>query len=56
MPPAGHELQTELIDVTRVALAEFESLDESVLANCLRRVICEAENPEGASFGFQNVI
>jgi FXSXX-COOH protein len=54
VPPAGHKLQTELIDVTGVGLADFELLDDSVLANCVRRFLAEAENPGDALAGFNN--
>jgi len=54
VPSAGHELQTELPDVTGVGLAGFELLDDSVLANCLRRFRAEAESPGDTLAGFSN--
>jgi FXSXX-COOH protein len=54
VPAAGHELQTELVDATRISLADFELLGDSALANCVRRVLAEAENPGDAQFGFNS--
>jgi FXSXX-COOH protein len=53
---AGQELQTELIDVTAVDLADFRLLDDSVLVGCLRRVLREAESPGDTLAGFQSVL
>jgi FXSXX-COOH protein len=54
VPPAEHKLRTELIDVTGVGLADFELLDDSVLANCVRRFLAEAESPGDPLAGFNN--
>lgn len=52
--PAGLDLQTELIDITEIALDKLTRLDSPVLAHCLRRFRAEAENPESALTGFSN--
>jgi FXSXX-COOH protein len=54
--PTGHDLQTQLSDVTKIALAGLELLDESVLTNCLHRYLREAERPDHTLSGFQSVL
>jgi hypothetical protein len=53
---ASDVLKTELIDVTGFELSELESLDGSVLADCLRRFKAEAVVPGGSLAGFQAVL
>ena len=55
-PLAPDHLRTDLIDVTRIKLSDLESLDDSALADCVRRVMDEAVAPGASLAGFQAVL
>jgi len=50
------EIESDLIDLSRVDLAQLTILDDSALANSLRRILLAAENADEAIAGFQDSI
>jgi FXSXX-COOH protein len=55
MDQSAADLQSELPDLTRLALADLATSDD-VLAHSLRRVLAEADTAEDAIAGFQSFI
>jgi FXSXX-COOH protein len=45
-PQTGPENSEDLVDVTRMALPELISSENSVLANSLRRILDEMDEPD----------
>jgi FXSXX-COOH protein len=50
------EEATALVDLTQVSLLELGSLDDSVLAASLRRLLAEADNPQEVIALFQSCV
>jgi FXSXX-COOH protein len=50
----GPENSEDLVDVTRMALPDLISSENSVLANSLRRILDEMDEPHTIIAGFSN--
>jgi FXSXX-COOH protein len=50
------DYESDLVDLSDVALPEVLDNDDTVLANALRRVVIEVDQEQGAVAGFQSGI
>jgi FXSXX-COOH protein len=50
------DIESSLIDLSRVDLATLTTLNDSALAHSLRRILLAAENPDEAIAEFQQSI
>lgn len=50
------ELETDLVDVTRMPLAELLRSDDTVLDNALRRLLAELAEPQEIIAAHNNVV
>lgn len=49
-------MDTDLLDLDGILLADLKELDESVLAHALRRVLADADGPEDPIAAFQSYV
>ncbi|HET8660132.1 MAG TPA: FxSxx-COOH cyclophane-containing RiPP peptide [Micromonosporaceae bacterium] len=56
MEESPRQPETELVDVTEIALGKLRSLDDSTLSRSLRRLVREAHDGREAVAGFQSAL
>ncbi|NJP88954.1 FXSXX-COOH protein [Nonomuraea sp. FMUSA5-5] len=56
MANEGNDIDSDLPDLGDIDLKQLLSLDSTVLAHSIARIIAEAEDPRGAIAGFDSSI
>ena len=54
MDDLSTDIDTELVDLSRVSLSQLRDLDNSVFANSLRRLVHEIDSATDQTAGFSN--
>ncbi len=55
-PAADGDPVSDLVDITRVSLADLRGLPDTAINRSLRRILAEIDRPQDAVAGFQSAI